>query len=156
MAGQAFGSLPERWQLVLWHTEVEGETPARVAPLLGVEPGAVAALAYRAREGLKQAYLQAHITDLGSEACRPIMAQLGAHARGRLGKRNTRTVRKHLEHCAECQGMNSMLKYINSHIGAIVAPAVLGHAAATRAIVARLTGGKRRLRAGRVFRWRRP
>ena len=55
LAGQAFMTLPERWQMVLWHTEVEQEGPTQVAPLLGIEPGAVAALAYRAREKLKQA-----------------------------------------------------------------------------------------------------
>ena len=35
-AARAFASLPERWQLVLWHTEVEGQRPAEVAPLLGL------------------------------------------------------------------------------------------------------------------------
>ena len=31
-AARAFASLPERWQLVLWHTEVEGDKPADIAP----------------------------------------------------------------------------------------------------------------------------
>src|SRR6478735_4312687 len=31
-AAKAFASLPERWQLVLWHTEVEGQKPADIAP----------------------------------------------------------------------------------------------------------------------------
>ncbi|HET6292707.1 MAG TPA: sigma-70 family RNA polymerase sigma factor, partial [Kribbella sp.] len=31
-AAKAFASLPERWQAVLWHTEVEGEKPAAIAP----------------------------------------------------------------------------------------------------------------------------
>ena len=35
-AAKAFASLPERWQLVLWHLEVEGQKPADVAPLLGM------------------------------------------------------------------------------------------------------------------------
>ena len=38
---RAIAALPERWQLVLWHTEVEKERPARVAPLLGVGASAV-------------------------------------------------------------------------------------------------------------------
>ncbi|MBU2111560.1 MAG: sigma-70 family RNA polymerase sigma factor, partial [Actinobacteria bacterium] len=61
-AAEAFASLPERWQLVLWHTEVEGAKPAEVAPLLGISPNSVAALAYRAREGLREAFLAAHAT----------------------------------------------------------------------------------------------
>jgi RNA polymerase sigma factor (sigma-70 family) len=55
-AARAFAQLPERWRTVLWHTEVEGEPHARVAPLLGLTPGGVAALAYRARERLRQIY----------------------------------------------------------------------------------------------------
>jgi DNA-directed RNA polymerase specialized sigma24 family protein len=43
--------LPERWQAVLWHTEIEGSRPAEVASLLGLTANGVAALGYRAREG---------------------------------------------------------------------------------------------------------
>ncbi|HRE00720.1 MAG TPA: sigma-70 family RNA polymerase sigma factor, partial [Ilumatobacteraceae bacterium] len=48
LIAEAFASLPERWQLVLWHTEVEGRTAAEVAPMLGIAANAVAALSYRA------------------------------------------------------------------------------------------------------------
>jgi RNA polymerase sigma factor (sigma-70 family) len=57
-AAEAFATLPERWRTVLWHTAVEGGTPAQVAPLLGLTPGGVAALAFRARERLRQRYLE--------------------------------------------------------------------------------------------------
>ena len=43
MVAAAFASLPERWQMVLWHTEVEGRPAAEVGPLLGLAPNAVAA-----------------------------------------------------------------------------------------------------------------
>jgi RNA polymerase sigma factor (sigma-70 family) len=140
LAGQAFMALPERWQLVLWHTEVEQEGPTQVAPLLGIEPGAVAALAYRAREGLKQAYLQAHITDLGSESCRPFAEKLGTHTRGRLGRREEAKVRRHVHGCVECTGLFAMLKYLNSHIGGAVAPAVLGGAVAAKVVAVAVLG----------------
>lgn len=55
-AAIAFARLPERWRTVLWHTEIEGETHAQVAPLLGLTPGGVAALAYRARARLREIY----------------------------------------------------------------------------------------------------
>jgi len=58
-ATAALASLPERWRRVLWHTEVEGRSAAELAPLLGLAPNAVAALAYRAREGLRAAFLRA-------------------------------------------------------------------------------------------------
>jgi RNA polymerase sigma factor (sigma-70 family) len=57
-AAAAFARLPERWRVVLWHTAVEGETPARLAARLGLTPGGVAALAFRARARLRQIYHQ--------------------------------------------------------------------------------------------------
>jgi RNA polymerase sigma factor (sigma-70 family) len=141
LAGQAFAALPERWQTVLWHTEVEGEGPAQLAPMLGMEPPAVAALAYRAREGLKQAYLQAHIRELGSEACRPYAGRLGVLARGRLGAREDAKVNRHLRECAECAGLLAMLKYVNSHLSILIGPAVVGTAYAAKAVVAGAAGG---------------
>jgi hypothetical protein len=42
---------------VLWHVEVEGRRIPEVARLLRTSPAAVSSLAYRAREGLKLAYL---------------------------------------------------------------------------------------------------
>jgi len=35
LAAKAFARLPGAWQAVLWHTEIEGQTPAEVAPILG-------------------------------------------------------------------------------------------------------------------------
>jgi RNA polymerase sigma factor (sigma-70 family) len=59
-AVRAFARLPERWRIVLWHTAVEGATPAQLAPRLGLTPGGVAALAFRARARLRQMYHQEH------------------------------------------------------------------------------------------------
>jgi RNA polymerase sigma factor (sigma-70 family) len=142
LAGQAFMALPERWQTVLWHTEVEQEGPAQIAPQLGIDAAAVAALAYRAREGLKQAYLQAHISEIGSPACRPFAERLGSHTRGKLRGREAAKVRHHLRHCSECVGLYAMLKYVNANIHVLVGPAVVGAAAATRiGIVLAAAGG---------------
>src|SRR5580704_11122790 len=55
MIARAYASLPQRWQAVLWHIEIEGERPAELAALLGLNANGVAALASRAREGLRQA-----------------------------------------------------------------------------------------------------
>src|SRR5882757_4994313 len=71
LTARAFRSLPERWQSVLWYTEVEGMDPHEVAPILGMSANGVAALSYRAREGLRKAWLQAHVSEPGtSEACK--------------------------------------------------------------------------------------
>ena len=81
-AAAAFASLPERWQLVLWHTEVEGDKPADIAPMLGMSANSVSALAYRAREGLRQAFLTQHAAELDEDTCRWTHGQLGAYVRG--------------------------------------------------------------------------
>lgn len=52
----AYRSLPPRWRQVLWDVEVEGARPRELADELGLTPNAVAALACRARAGLRAAY----------------------------------------------------------------------------------------------------
>jgi RNA polymerase sigma factor (sigma-70 family) len=130
MIARAFASLPERWQAVLWHTEIEGARPAEAATLLGLTANGVAALAYRAREGLRQAYLQMHLSGEAREECRPVAAKLGAYVRGGLAKRDAAMVAGHLDQCAECRRIYAELGDVNVALKAIVAPVVLGPAAA--------------------------
>ena len=137
-AARAFHSLPERWQLVLWHVEVEGQRPAEVAPLLGVKANAVSALAYRAREGLRAAYLNMHTPDdLPDEECRWVHDHLGGYVRDSLSERDTRRVREHLDVCVVCSKSYLELASVNSEMRALIGPVVLGGAAA-----AYLGGGK--------------
>ncbi|WP_051084792.1 sigma-70 family RNA polymerase sigma factor [Kribbella catacumbae] len=127
-AAKAFASLPERWQAVLWHTEVEGEKPAAIAPLLGLTANGVSALAYRAREGLRQAYLQQHLADVAGDRCRWTTERLGAYVRGGLTKRENKNVREHLDDCAKCTAVYLELVEVNSALPALLAPALLGTA----------------------------
>ncbi|WP_162242692.1 sigma-70 family RNA polymerase sigma factor [Cellulomonas sp. Leaf395] len=126
VVARAFHSLPERWQAVLWHTEVEGLTPAEIAPILGLTANGVAALAYRAREGLRQAYLQQHLQDPLDEGCRTVAGKLGAYVRGGLGTRETGQVEAHLEDCGTCRGLLLELGDVNHGMRAVIAPLVLG------------------------------
>lgn len=132
LAMQAFRSLPERWQAVLWHTTVEEESPSEVAPLFGLTANATAVLASRAREGLKQAYLQAHVsTALTSGGdCARYADRLGAYARGGLRMRAERGLRKHLEECAKCRLAVGELEHVNAGIPALLPVAVIGWFAA--------------------------
>jgi RNA polymerase sigma factor (sigma-70 family) len=130
LAARAFHRLPERWQMVLWHTEVEQESPADVAPLLGLTPNGVAALAYRAREGLRQAYLQEHLADGVGRAHSPTVDRLGAWARGGLSARQRAKVEAHLATCPDCRALASELEDVNSGLRGVVAPLLLGTAAA--------------------------
>jgi RNA polymerase sigma factor (sigma-70 family) len=47
LAADAFATLPERWRMVLWHTEIADESPTQIAQLLGMTSNSVSALAYR-------------------------------------------------------------------------------------------------------------
>ncbi len=130
MIARAFASLPERWQAVLWHTEIEGARPAEVATLLGLTANGVAALAYRAREGLRQAYLQMHLSGAARDGCRPVASKLGAYVRGGLARRDSVAVAGHLDQCVDCRRIFAELDDVNVALKAIVAPVVLGPAAA--------------------------
>ncbi|MFE6094549.1 sigma-70 family RNA polymerase sigma factor [Streptomyces massasporeus] len=128
MAMRAFRSLPERWQAVLWHTEIEDESPSEVATLFGLDANGTRVLASRAREGLKQAYLQAHVsaTLTGDEECARYADQLGTYARGRLRTRAERGLRKHLEECAKCRLAALQIEEVAGGIPAVVPVAVIG------------------------------
>ncbi|MER7959474.1 sigma-70 family RNA polymerase sigma factor [Streptomyces sp. NPDC096030] len=132
LAMQAFRSLPERWQAVLWHTTVEEESPSEVAPLFGLTANATAVLASRAREGLKQAYLQAHVSQslTAGGDCARYADRLGAYARGGLRMRAERGLRKHLEECAKCRIAAGELEHVNAGIPALLPIAVIGWFAA--------------------------
>ncbi|MFJ8913543.1 sigma-70 family RNA polymerase sigma factor [Amycolatopsis sp. NPDC102389] len=129
LAAKAFARLPERWQAVLWHTEIEGQTPAEVAPLLGLTANGVSALAYRAREGLRQAYLQVHLAENSAERCRASADKLGAWTRDGLSKRERTQVENHLDECENCRALAAELADVNTGLRGIIAPIVLGGAA---------------------------
>ena len=129
MAARAFARLPERWQAVLWHTEIEQQSPAEVAPLLGLTANGVSALAYRAREGLRQAYLQVHLQENAEERCRACAERLGAWTRDGLSKRERAQVENHLDECDRCRALAAELADVNGGLRAIIAPIVLGGAA---------------------------
>ncbi|WEO96606.1 sigma-70 family RNA polymerase sigma factor [Streptomyces sp. FXJ1.172] len=128
MAMRAFRSLPERWQAVLWHTEVEDESPSEVAVLFGLDANGTRVLASRAREGLKQAYLQAHVSAAlaGDEECARYAGQLGTYARRKLRVRAERGLRKHLEECARCRLAAAQIEEVASGIPGVVPVAVIG------------------------------
>ncbi|QTD99442.1 ECF RNA polymerase sigma factor SigE [Streptomyces cyanogenus] len=128
LAVRAFRSLPERWQAVLWHTEVENESPSEVAVLFGLDANGTRVLASRAREGLKQAYLQAHVSAAltGDEECARYADQLGTYARRKLRVRAERGLRKHLAECARCRLAAAQIEEVANGIPGVVPVAVIG------------------------------
>jgi RNA polymerase sigma factor (sigma-70 family) len=123
---RAFAGLPERWQNVLWHTAIENRSPDELAPTFGLTPNGVAALAYRAREGLRKAYLQAHVPGNPAERCRAAVGKLGAWTRGGLSRRESAQLNAHLDDCDTCRAIATELADVNGALRGIVAPLVLG------------------------------
>ncbi|GAB2980232.1 sigma-70 family RNA polymerase sigma factor [Amycolatopsis acidiphila] len=116
----AFTSLPERWRTVLWQTEVEGEQPAVVAPHFGLSANATAALARRARQGLRAAYLQAHLAmnRTPDVSCRGVVEKLGGYTAGSVTGSEATRIRTHLLGCASCRSMHAELRDVCSSLRA--------------------------------------
>lgn len=124
---QAFSSLPDRWKAVLWHSVVEEEPLEAVAARMGVTRGALAALAYRAREGLRHAYLAQHVAYATDRTCREVRTQVPAYHRGHGTEKIRRQVEAHLEWCGECRQITDELGAIMSpRLGGLLVPALLG------------------------------
>ena len=116
----AFTSLPERWRSVLWQTEVEGEQPAVVAPHFGLSANATAALARRARQGLRAAYLQAHLAmnRTSDVSCRGVVEKLGGYTAGSVTGSEAARIRTHLLGCPSCRSMHAELTDVCSSLRA--------------------------------------
>lgn len=128
---RAFSSLPERWRVVLWRVEVEGERPASVAPHFGLSPNAMSALARRAREGLRAAYLQAHLAaDDGRSSCAAIRSKLGTYTAGGVQGVEERRIRAHLDTCSACTQLHTELNEVCATLRAsaayLIVPSALG------------------------------
>jgi DNA-directed RNA polymerase specialized sigma24 family protein len=131
MVGQAFGLLPERWQLALWHTEVDGESPESVAPVLGVPLAEVSPLLLRARDRLRQRYINEHLRTPPTDICPWMVDQAGAYARAALPASERAAADAHLAGCGGCRALFLELEDINSRLRAVLARAVLGGSTAT-------------------------
>jgi RNA polymerase sigma factor (sigma-70 family) len=121
---EAFESLPDRSQAVLWYTAVEGRHPRDLSKNLGMTPNAVSALAYRAREQLRQAYLQAHLRTARPQ-CEPHRSGLGAFVRDGQSQRDRARTQQHVEQCPSCRGLVDELSEVNRMLVRAVAPLFL-------------------------------
>ncbi|AWB92587.1 sigma-70 family RNA polymerase sigma factor [Aeromicrobium chenweiae] len=125
----AYESLPERWRTVLWHLDVEGRKPNELADALGLKPNSVSALVYRARAGLRDAYLQQHVSaddESGGRSCQVVREHLAAVVRRTATRREQEKVHAHLETCEACMAVYLDLQEVNREVGATGAPVALG------------------------------
>lgn len=129
---QAFRSLPTRWQEVLWYSEVENMTPQQIAPLLGMSANSTAALAYRAREGLRQAWIRVHLRNpTNAPECQWTIDRLGSYTRGKLRVRETTRLEAHLDECARCTIVAAEARDVGSRLALVLLPLTAGIGGAT-------------------------
>lgn len=127
LTAAAFRSLPERWQTVLWYTAVEGLSPLEASGLLGLSANSTSALAHRAREGLRQAWIQAHVSDTSaSPDCRWMLAHMAKFANNGLSKHNRARALQHLAGCAGCSIVYEEIDEVSSRLALVMIPLVLG------------------------------
>ncbi|MDN4598229.1 sigma-70 family RNA polymerase sigma factor [Leifsonia virtsii] len=129
---KAFYALPDSWQEVLWYTEVEDMAPREVAPLLGLTPNAVSALAVRAREGLRQSWINAHLAEVSDEEPEHawVLSKLGSHVRGKLSRTDRAKVEEHLDACPSCADAAEEAGRVGSRLAMGILPLFLGIAGA--------------------------
>lgn len=128
---KAFRSLPTRWQEALWLGEVEGVSVTELAERWNMAPNSASALAYRAREGLRTAWLEAHINEgLVPDGCRPFVTDLGRFAQDKLSERRSVQVREHLDECSYCRAVLLEVGQAASELRVLLLPVVLWGGAA--------------------------
>ncbi|QIM19114.1 sigma-70 family RNA polymerase sigma factor [Leucobacter coleopterorum] len=125
LLARALGSLSESWQRVLWLTEVEGLSHDQAGELLELSGNAVAALAFRAREGLRVAYLQQYI-EQSAPGCRGVAAFLAGYVRGSLPARKRKVASEHLQYCKVCAVQVAKLKVLNQSLRIVFGPLLVG------------------------------
>jgi RNA polymerase sigma factor (sigma-70 family) len=126
LVATAFLSLPERWRSVLWLTEVEGLQPREIADMLGVSANGAAQLAVRARNGLRDQFLQAHLRAPVAKECRFTVDHLGAYVGGALSARDIAKVDQHLTGCETCRVRHAELEDVGSTLRKVALPLPLG------------------------------
>ena len=55
---EAFRALSARWRMAIWWSEIDGMGPSEIGERLDIGANAAAALTYRARRALREAYLE--------------------------------------------------------------------------------------------------
>ncbi|MCW2785423.1 MAG: polymerase, sigma-24 subunit, subfamily [Marmoricola sp.] len=123
---RAYASLPERWRAALWLTAVEGLGSEEASERLGIKVNAVASLAFRARAGLRRAYLAQHLLDAADPECQRTLELLPSHLRSTITARRRSQVQEHLDRCTSCSLAAVELNAVDSGLGALLVPLGIG------------------------------
>jgi RNA polymerase sigma factor (sigma-70 family) len=96
---QAFGGLPPSQHEILVLRELEGLSYQEIGSRMHLTPAAVESMLSRARRSLKGQYDEIATGDL----CRRMRPVMVAVAGGLAGKRDRRTLERHVRHCRVCR-----------------------------------------------------
>lgn len=130
----AYKTLPKRWQQVLWYSEVENMSSDDIGLVLGVAVQNVPTLAYRAREGLRQAWIQAHVSvNAPTGDHRWVVEQLGRYTRGAVTESRRIRIDAHLAECRDCAEKAREAGNVGSMMALTLLGLILGGGAATYA-----------------------
>jgi hypothetical protein len=123
---EAFRSLPETWREVLWLREVLDLGTKEAASRMRITPNAAAALTFRAKEGLRQAWIGRQIkTRHLPEECKINVERLPGYVRGSLGPRDKSKTDKHLAECETCPDILTNTRQLTSRLHLILVPVAL-------------------------------
>ncbi len=129
----------------MWVTEVEGRSIAELAAEIGTSANTASALCLRARDGLKLAWLQAHVERRAKNAeCAWMLDHLASYTRGRLPQAQLERAEAHLASCESCEATRRRIAFIGAGLrasilfggtgaGLLAARAALGIGTATAA-----------------------
>jgi RNA polymerase sigma factor (sigma-70 family) len=118
--------LPERWARALWYAEVEDLPMEAVGAHIGASAGTTAVVLNRARERLRQAFLQSQPGVPASEECEQYWKLMPTVVRAAASPRRTRNVLDHCEDCADCRDRMLALTEANTRLPVLLGPALLG------------------------------
>ncbi|HEX4790406.1 MAG TPA: sigma-70 family RNA polymerase sigma factor [Actinospica sp.] len=117
--------LPDRWASALWYAEVEDLPMEGVGVRIGAGASTAAVVLTRARERLRQAFLQSQPGTPADQACAEYWRLMPSLVRGSASARQSRRVADHTEGCADCRERVAALTETNDRMPLILGPALL-------------------------------
>ena len=118
--------LPERWAKALWYAEVEDLPMEAVGERIGASAGTTAVVLTRARERLRQAFLQSQPGRPANEECEQYWKQMPTIVRSTASARRSKHVLDHCDGCEDCRGRLLALTEENTRLPLLLGPALLG------------------------------
>ena len=118
--------LPGRWATALWYAEVEGLPLEAVGARIGANANTAGVVLARARERLRQAFLQEQSGSPLSTDCEQYWKHMAAVVRGTASDRRNKLVLEHTEDCDDCRTRLLALTETNERLPILLGPALLG------------------------------